>query len=153
MGTFADPTTRGIKQPMSESSRTDPPSVDAEAVAARQHRTALVFVLAAVGLTSVQMARESPMLTASGPSPRWSSALVALDPNTAEWFELAQLPGLGESDARRIVAHRQRSMASRRGEEYVFLAPGDLNLVPGIGRRTVQRTRPFLRFEMSDHRD
>jgi len=75
---------------------------------------------------------------------------VGLDPNTAAWFELAQLPGLGERTARSIVAYRERRETGPKGRRAVYLTPGDLNLVPGIGRRTVQRIRPFLLFGISD---
>ncbi len=75
---------------------------------------------------------------------------VGLDPNTAAWFELAQLPGLGEQTARNIVAFRERRHDSPNGGKTAYLGPGDLNLVPGIGRRTVQRIRPFLLFGISD---
>jgi hypothetical protein len=40
---------------------------------------------------------------------------LGIDPNTAQWFELAQLPGIGESLARKIVAFRE---SARRPPEF-----------------------------------
>lgn len=60
-----------------------------------------------------------------------------VDINTATWPELAQLPGLGEGLARRIVASRERDGA--------FTDHEALRRVPGIGGKTLERIRPYLR--------
>ena len=65
--------------------------------------------------------------------PRHASFKV--DINHAEWPELAQLPGVGETLARRIVADRQRS---------VFRTCDDLLRVDGIGPATLQQIEPYL---------
>lgn len=66
---------------------------------------------------------------ASGPSP------VSLNLATAE--ELERLPGIGPVLARRIVEDRGRHGQYRRVE--------DLLRVKGIGPKTVEKLRPYLR--------
>ncbi|MCK6484714.1 MAG: helix-hairpin-helix domain-containing protein [Phycisphaerae bacterium] len=101
---------------------------------------------AAAGLIEID---GSPGNGAASPAP----PLVAfgVDPETAPWWELAALPRLGESIARRIVEFRE----SRRGlpgpnggreTGRVFGRAEDLLQVPGIGRATLRQMRPFLRF-------
>jgi competence protein ComEA len=64
------------------------------------------------------------------------SAQFLVDINEADWPELAELPGVGETLARRIVAVRRD-----RGP---FVDHNDLARVPGIGPRTMERVRPYL---------
>jgi competence protein ComEA len=59
------------------------------------------------------------------------------DINSADWTELAQLPEIGEALAKRIVAWRER-----HGR---FASLEDLDRVPGIGAKTLDRLRPYLR--------
>ncbi len=58
------------------------------------------------------------------------------DINSADWTELMQLPDVGETLARRIVAARK---AWGR-----FTSHDDLDRVPGIGPKTLERIRPYL---------
>ncbi|MBN1394811.1 MAG: helix-hairpin-helix domain-containing protein [Pirellulales bacterium] len=60
-----------------------------------------------------------------------------VDINKADWPELTMLPGIGETLARRIVA-------SRRAEG-PFADHADLRRVKGIGPKTLERIRPYLR--------
>jgi competence protein ComEA len=71
------------------------------------------------------------------------TAEFQVDLNEAEWPELAQLPRIGETLARRIVESRQH--------DGPFLDHDDLQRVRGIGPRTVERIRPYLR-PMPEHR-
>jgi competence protein ComEA len=64
------------------------------------------------------------------------SVQLQVDLNAAQWPELTQLPGIGETLARRIVETRQ--------QEGPFSAPEDLRRVRGIGRKTLERIRPYL---------
>ncbi|HTU26012.1 MAG TPA: helix-hairpin-helix domain-containing protein [Pirellulales bacterium] len=64
------------------------------------------------------------------------SAQFLIDINDADWPELAALPGVGETLARRIVEVRRT-----RGP---FADHGELARVPGIGPRTLSRMRPYL---------
>ena len=59
-----------------------------------------------------------------------------VDVNEADWPELAQLPRIGETLARRIVESRRRDGPFHNGE--------DLRRVKGIGPRTMERLRPYL---------
>ena len=59
-----------------------------------------------------------------------------LDLNQASWVELTQLDGIGPTLARRIVENREK-----QGE---FAQVEDLVRVRGIGRRTIERLRPWL---------
>ena len=67
-----------------------------------------------------------------------------VDPNAANWAELASLPGLGEVLAKRIVEYRQ----SQTGEpnKAVFRRPEDLEAVRGIGPKTVAKLAKHLKF-------
>jgi len=65
------------------------------------------------------------------------SVKFLVDVNQAEWPELAQLPDVGETLARRIVDSRQ--------EAGPFLDHDDLRRVRGIGPKTLERLRPYLR--------
>jgi competence protein ComEA len=59
-----------------------------------------------------------------------------VDINRADWPELALLPDVGETLARRIVESRQR--------DGLFLDQQDLLRVPGIGPLTLEKMRPYL---------
>ena len=59
-----------------------------------------------------------------------------LDLNSANWAELSQLEGIGETLARRIVADRKQNGR--------FAHVEDLQRVHGIGPRTVGRLKPWL---------
>ncbi len=65
------------------------------------------------------------------------TAQFQVDINTAEWTELQELPGIGETLARRIVDSRQ--------EDGPFLDHDDLRRVRGIGRAKLEQIRPYLR--------
>ena len=72
-----------------------------------------------------------------------------LDINTATWVEWMQLPEIGETLARRIVADRE--------ERGPFVDIEDLQRVRGIGPKTIERIQPWLRegagAELSDDQD
>jgi competence protein ComEA len=65
------------------------------------------------------------------------TAQFQVDINTADWPELRQLPGVGEKLAHRIVESR------RTGGP--FVSNDDLRRVPGIGVKTFEHIRPYLR--------
>jgi competence protein ComEA len=65
------------------------------------------------------------------------AASFEVDLNRADWPELAQLPGVGRTLAQRIVE-------SRDGEG-PFLDHADLMRVQGIGPKTLDAVRPYLR--------
>lgn len=116
----------------------------------------MCLVAGAFAATLISMARMTPVDIAS---PQRSEVLTGIDPNTAAWYEIAQLPRIGETVGRRIVEHREKRLAARsRSAETaysdiggrVYRRPGDLAQVNGIGVRTVQRIAPFLRFDERD---
>jgi competence protein ComEA len=60
-----------------------------------------------------------------------------IDINEATWVEWIQLPGIGEMLARRIVENREQNGP--------FQSVEDLQRVKGIGPKTVENLRPYLR--------
>jgi len=60
-----------------------------------------------------------------------------IDVNTADWAEFTLLPGIGQTLAERIVAHR--------GQHGPFRTVDELANVKGIGPKTLRRIRPFLK--------
>ncbi len=67
-------------------------------------------------------------------TPRQAKFLV--DMNRADWPEILQLPGLGETLAQRVLAERQ--------DHGPFLDVDDLVRVNGIGPKTLDKLRPYL---------
>lgn len=67
---------------------------------------------------------------------RPQTAQFKVDLNSADWPELVQLPGIGETLARRIVESRQA--------DGPFVEHGDLQRVRGIGPKTLEGVRPYL---------
>ena len=65
-----------------------------------------------------------------------------VDLNQAEWPELAQLPGIGPTLARRIVESREIEGPFRDHDELVR--------IQGIGPKTLESVRPYLR-SLPDH--
>jgi competence protein ComEA len=65
------------------------------------------------------------------------TARFEVDLNRAEWPELTLLPGIGETLAQRIVDSRRTDGS--------FVDHDDLQRIRGIGPRTVERIRPYLR--------
>ena len=65
------------------------------------------------------------------------TARFQVDINTADWPELAALPGVGQKLAERIVQSREHD------GPYGDL--DDLRRVRGIGARTLETLRPYLR--------
>ncbi|MGO9113509.1 MAG: ComEA family DNA-binding protein [Thermoguttaceae bacterium] len=65
------------------------------------------------------------------------TARFQVDINKAQWPELATLPGVGQKLAERIVQSREQ-----RGP---YADIDDLRRVRGIGARTLESLRPYLR--------
>jgi DNA uptake protein ComE-like DNA-binding protein len=72
-----------------------------------------------------------------------ASVRRGVDPNSAPWWELTSLPEVGESTARRIIAYRD----AHADRAPVFRSPLDLEPVPDIGPKTIQRIARHLRFD------
>lgn len=73
--------------------------------------------------------------------PRRAQMALRLDPNLANAADLQLLPGIGPKLAQNIITFREAS-----ADAPAFRAADDLDGVPRIGPRTVERLRPFLRF-------
>ena len=65
------------------------------------------------------------------------TARFEVDINAADWPELIQLPGVGQTLAQRIVESRQAAGP--------FTDHDDLRRVRGIGPKTLEQIRPYLR--------
>jgi competence protein ComEA len=65
------------------------------------------------------------------------AARFRVDVNEAEWPEFAVLPGIGETLAKRIV--------ESRAADGPFADLEELRRVRGIGPKTLERIKPFLR--------
>lgn len=120
---------------------------------ARRDRTTLAVVTVLLGLSVWLWGLRYPARIAwplDRDEARLARVRQGIDPNAAQWFELAQLPGIGESLARRIIEFRDRqavaAAASMGGGQVVFHRAADLVQVKGIGPKIVQRMGPFLRF-------
>ena len=59
-----------------------------------------------------------------------------VDINRADWPEMIQLPGIGETLARRVIIERTQNGPFRDVDQ--------LTRVNGIGPRTLERLRPYL---------
>ena len=111
---------------------------------------AAVCAVGLFGLAVLLLKDESPIETRRlknrdlRPDQAIGGAAVGIDPNTASWAELALLPGLGESVARRIIDYRDDRKS--RNVWPAFQRPEDLLPVKGIGEKTLNRMRHLLRF-------
>ena len=76
----------------------------------------------------------------------YRSVLVTkINPNTASAAELGVLPSVGDALAARIVALRANRVEGDQSKP-VFQCAEDLGSVRGIGSRSIEKLRPFLRF-------
>jgi len=66
-----------------------------------------------------------------------SVATELMDINSAQWYELSLLPGIGPKRARRIVAYRTANGP--------FKDVSELAGIKGIGPVTVEKLRPFVK--------
>jgi competence protein ComEA len=64
-------------------------------------------------------------------------AAYTVDLNTADWPEFEPLPNVGERLARRIVESREI--------DGPFESVDDLGRIRGVGKKTIERLRPYLR--------
>jgi competence protein ComEA len=91
------------------------------------------------------LAAQLPPLPAPAPPRRRASArrpAAPLDPNTCPADSLELLPGVGPTIAERIVAARARGVHFARAR--------DMQVVRGIGPRTVEALEPYLVFDAGD---
>jgi competence protein ComEA len=107
----------------------------------RQTEQATAAILIAAGLLSVigwwiaQGGARGRTVEIEQAAPQ--SARFQVDINKAEWPELATLPGVGRKLAERIV--------QSRAQDGPYTELDDLRRVRGIGARTLDALRPYLR--------
>jgi competence protein ComEA len=122
-----------------------------ERPATSQRAHLLLYVLLGLVLVYVLIARYLRPLVLADPiavvPSRLEQVEQRLDPNTAPWPELARLPGVGESLARRIVAYREEELKHRPGP--IFRRLEDLEPVKGIGPTLLERIGPGLKYPES----
>lgn len=98
---------------------------------------AAVFLLC-VTLGALARSLGHQTIVTSGP-PRTALPDGRIDLNSANAAELEALPRIGPALAERIMEHRERFGGFRRIE--------DLDRVQGIGERTIELLRPFVRID------
>lgn len=74
-------------------------------------------------------------------SPTADNYVFRIDINQASWSEWAQLPGIGNTLAHRIVAERE--------SHGPFQSIDDLRRVKGVGAKTLEKMRPHLLLKSS----
>lgn len=103
--------------------------------------------LTLLGLCGLHVARTRGL---AGPSPEFQRADVVpshlVDINTAEWWELQALRGVGEKRARAIVDCRNQKPGG-------FTSIDELVEVRGIGPRSLELIRPYLTVQTRDTQD
>jgi competence protein ComEA len=102
-----------------------------------QAMVALLVLSALVGLAGYWLIQGGPrgeLIEIDRAEPL--TARYQVDINKAEWFELAELPEVGETLARRIVESRNTNG--------LFKDNNQLRRVRGIGPRTLEKMMPYL---------
>jgi hypothetical protein len=112
-----------------------------------QQRAIAALFLILAGVLAVRHAFNPAYVSdpESDSGPRAGELLDRVDPNSADWPQLAALPGLGEALARRIVDYRREFLATHTGRR-AFERLEDLENVKGIGRAMLANLQPYLHF-------
>ena len=96
----------------------------------RAVKRSLVWVFVALSVFVL-----GPRLGAQQPTPLPEVIETRIELNQADAKQLTSLPGIGPSKAKAIVAYRSKR---------AFKKSAELLRVPGIGRKTYKRIRPFI---------
>jgi DNA uptake protein ComE-like DNA-binding protein len=89
-----------------------------------------------------------PYRSADRSSPAERETLLRVDPNTAQWWELTIIPGVGEVTAKKIIEYRD-TVRREKGlpeDAPVFRSAADLQRVKGIGPKKSAAAEPYLTF-------
>jgi len=124
----------GRIEPRDRAVRTAP---DAGAAAERGRRGAAITVLLTVALLGSGLAGPCLAGAASNSPSGAGETQQPIDLNTASAEELSTIPGIGKTLAQRIVDFRD--------EHGPFSRVEDLMKVKGIGEKSFQKIRPFLK--------
>ena len=107
-----------------------------------------IVILLPLGIwAAISSAGRVPVPANGGTAPAAVANDSRINPNTAPWYELTALPRIGETMARRIVAYREEQRSDSNPDAPVFRRAEDLANVHGIGPKTVERLRPYVKFE------
>lgn len=104
-------------------------------------------VVACIVLSWMIMAMAALQISVKRSGETRGDIVDTIDPNTAPWTEMTALPGIGPGKARAIVAYRQVRLAEhgRVSNRPAFARRADLQLVTGIGPKTIRRIAPYVR--------
>ncbi|MGD0383935.1 MAG: helix-hairpin-helix domain-containing protein [Thermoguttaceae bacterium] len=104
---------------------------------ADQSVVAVLVLLALAAIGGWWISKSSPgNRLAEADQAQQRTARFQVDINTADESELNQLPGIGDTRARRIIETRQTAGP--------FAEPDDLRNVKSIGPKIMERIRPYL---------
>jgi competence protein ComEA len=87
----------------------------------------------------------------NSPKTAFSNELVLenkINPNYAPVSSLSRLPGIGLARANAIINYR-RNFQKSNAVALPFISPDDLQKVKGIGPKTVENIKPFLKLQFS----
>jgi competence protein ComEA len=99
----------------------------------------ILVAIASLACTASPLLAEEPVSSAA-PAAKESAAIANLtNVNTASAKELEKLPGIGNKSAAAIVAYRT--------EKGKFKTLKDLLKVNGVGKKTLEKIQPLIRFE------
>ena len=121
----------------------------ADCPCARPLRLLAIVLLAVVVIAAVrQLSRQK-----IEPLPTVEITAHKINPNTADWPELAAMPGIGEVMAKRIIAYRQARqremahLADQPADHRVFRCVNDLEQISGIGPKKAATMAEYLTFD------
>ena len=106
----------------------------------------LAFALVAIVLQTYSRPISITSLSTASTQPASEALSDRIDPNTAVEAEISTIPQIGPSRAKSIVAYREAFVAGHPGE-LAFRTAEDLTHIKGIGNATMEKMRPYLRFE------
>lgn len=120
-----------------------PPGIDSSVLNRIEHRSvsSLLGVLLLTGSLGTIATVNVSLAPTVGSSIK--SIGLRIDPNSAPWWELTIIPGVGQVTAHRIVSFRSENGGAVDGP---FRHPADLQAVHGIGPKTSARIAPYLVF-------
>lgn len=144
----------GVRTSQAEVDSPDP-AVEAPDSKTRQTSLLLCLLLGLVlAFGFYRYATTVPHLTAEARATGATTTPLKVNPNTAPWWELTVLPGVGEVTAKKIVDYRdtRRRELALPDHAPVFRSAADLKQVKGIGPKKSAGMEPYLVFEATAER-
>ena len=119
----------------------------------RLDRAAVVAVAVLALLTALRFSGTTTVDDLTGGRDRTRIMEIRLDPNSAPWWELTALAGVGETRAKAIVGHRSQARTQAGdADAIIYRSATDLEAVKGIGPKTVARIADHLTFPRGGRR-